>query len=511
VPARVQAYRNHIAAIEEIRDDLVHRGVDLPPQLVAIRDQLVQHAPIVREALNAPNVLDLFGGRAQLRGHNVARSMSDMQDALEDLNKQGLDLLMTPQALQQLQRSFANNGRVLQTLDALNLTKRIADVFTIRDIDQRTVALQRQPVREALQNLNIQPHNGRIIQRDFLDVLSPAVDLGYQGPGRTLQYGNTGQGLNLPKAPAFHLYNPNDFLRDGCNAPAFTLNLKLPAGYNNPDFAPAALNVHLQGRDPNTIDYFLVVQDVPWDLARGPLLFRPQSWLDPNAPYSDNATYWREFPARVGVFSRGGQPVLPLIQGQVEGQLLNATALPHREIVVHNGRGAIQPIDVNLAANGVLRERAQRNEVLTPEERGTVDTMLLNLARVNPRDLRAAGLTDPEIQYVRGPLGWTEADPDRRGTSEIVSSGNVHALVNFNMDQSQDLCSLTEDINTGRMAVTKHVFLRTEHNDIFERVLKLPGVRTYRDIQRELRQEEVRNNRIPLRGGGTMADLIDRL
>ncbi|MBI2707781.1 MAG: hypothetical protein HYX35_05680 [Proteobacteria bacterium] len=354
--------------------------------------------------------------------------------------------------------------------------------------------------------------------RNFREVLTnegleaaPIYDLGYNGrPARSLQYSGELEyaKLHLPTAPVFHPYNPTYALPDDRFAPSFSLNVKLPTGYNNLAFAPLALSRLLEQKDPNSIEYFLVVQDVPWDLTAAPLEYRPQSWLDPDAPFQTNEGYGKEFPAvNVGVFSREGTDA-PIIDGQTPGALLHAK----NQVVVHNGRAFIPHVpDIETNDKALdFRMRAENGEILKAEEeqndRGWLDTFLLTFARTG----RLAELTEKEQLRVTRDLGWKAEDSTRFGKEEIVvSSGDCFKLGNFKTDASQVLWSLTEDLTSGKIAVVKHVFLTSIDNALFEDILKRPKVKTYEDMQQELRTEDMRGNRIPLRGGGTLADELD--
>lgn len=179
---------------------------------------------------------------------------------------------------------------------------------------------------------------------EYSQVKFEICDLGYQGLSRTSQYD-----LNLPTAPVFHPYNPTDpNIEWGYTAPAFTLNLKFPCYLTH--FAPAALHKHLQGMNPADIDTFLIVQDMPWKNVL--LLLRPQSWLNPHAPFSFVGSYWKQFTIQTGLFSRN--PNGPRITNQQKDALFQTSGIvthnssPNNNLIVSSGNILdIENIDIN--------------------------------------------------------------------------------------------------------------------------------------------------------------------
>lgn len=98
------------------------------------------------------------------------------------------------------------------------------------------------------------------------------------GVGKTSQYG-----IDLPQAPFFHAYNPVMF-EDGIGAVSSTIRFKLPTEAMK-QLLPANIRKMVQSVPDHMLDIFVVSQDLPWNSGVD-ILYRPQSWLDPEAPYS---------------------------------------------------------------------------------------------------------------------------------------------------------------------------------------------------------------------------------
>jgi len=155
--------------------------------------------------------------------------------------------------------------------------------------------------------------------RDFV-----TLDLGYPGEARTHQY----EELRMPKAPVFHTYHPTGPDPRNPVTPAYSLSVKIPVALNELflTYIPPALTMQLRNTD--NIEIFWNIQDRPWALGNNPatnaLLFRPHSWLDPDAP-NIQRVYDHRFNIQAGVFSRDGRVH---IQGQGIG-LINDTSIVH--------------------------------------------------------------------------------------------------------------------------------------------------------------------------------------
>jgi hypothetical protein len=159
------------------------------------------------------------------------------------------------------------------------------------------------------------------------------ADLGYTGQkARTDQYQVVhpmlgDMTLNLPTAPVFHPYDPNNNT-DVYTKPSYSLNVKAPKFYNW--LAPTAVTTHLKrfGILESNVDFFIEVQDMPWDGV--PLLLRPQYWLSPNEPTQRPEYYSKSFDVYTGVFHvMGGNNIL--LDSQTAGQLIR-----ENRISVHN-------------------------------------------------------------------------------------------------------------------------------------------------------------------------------
>ncbi|RZI45869.1 hypothetical protein [Candidatus Finniella inopinata] len=89
----------------------------------------------------------------------------------------------------------------------------------------------------------------------------------------------------FPKTPVLHPYNPSP----GANRGMFPLTPKLKTGLSRP-LLPVALQQQIAGINDKDLDIFFVPQpyikenDINGELFDGALLFRPQYWLDPDAP-----------------------------------------------------------------------------------------------------------------------------------------------------------------------------------------------------------------------------------
>lgn len=103
--------------------------------------------------------------------------------------------------------------------------------------------------------------------------------------GRSAQYG-----LEFPKAPIMHTYNPTDpqdvdsFTSNGIGVPIILVNVRFPTK----DFVqglPPALQEHLKDKDIKQLEIFWIVQNNPWT-SKANILLRPNYWTDPDAPFS---------------------------------------------------------------------------------------------------------------------------------------------------------------------------------------------------------------------------------
>ena len=101
----------------------------------------------------------------------------------------------------------------------------------------------------------------------------------YPGIRRTQQY----EGV-FPQAPILHAYDPGFGIRAGKWVLACSLNLKLPSTFFEALPAPVLAAIAGMGLDRSQVDILCVSQDLIWDHPGPRILFRPQSWTDPDAP-----------------------------------------------------------------------------------------------------------------------------------------------------------------------------------------------------------------------------------
>lgn len=106
--------------------------------------------------------------------------------------------------------------------------------------------------------------------------------------GYTEQYG-----AFYPRAPLIHPYTMEE-KQERVNFGMLTSNIrvKLPMSKYRQSL-PHPIQKKLEGVDDSEIDLMFITQDLPWK-AKATLLYRPQYWLDPNAP-SYQAKYWKDF------------------------------------------------------------------------------------------------------------------------------------------------------------------------------------------------------------------------
>lgn len=137
------------------------------------------------------------------------------------------------------------------------------------------------------------------------------------------------QSIDLPRCPVFHPYNPlgNSTTdargktitnaRIDAGVPKFSLVVKLAMAMH-----PTNVDVHLaaNGIDPANIDYFIVMQNNPWQDE--PLLLRPHPWLHAGA--SEYAEGYNVTSNIVAASTRVGQPFFTVTDS----------------IVTHSGAGA---------------------------------------------------------------------------------------------------------------------------------------------------------------------------
>ncbi|GEM_PF-6651366 len=114
------------------------------------------------------------------------------------------------------------------------------------------------------------------------------------GIGKTNQYG----ALNLGKVPYFHAYNPIEF-GEYTGLLNSTLRLRLSTNSMRP-LLPRSIQNMVSGISDDNLDIFVVSQDLPWKPGVD-ILYRPQYWLDPEAPFAApdynhafNVTLWSQ-------------------------------------------------------------------------------------------------------------------------------------------------------------------------------------------------------------------------
>ncbi len=134
------------------------------------------------------------------------------------------------------------------------------------------------------QNTGLQTHDN-----GYVDFGGFYID---NGVGKTNQYG----GLNLGKVPYFHAYNPIEF-DEYTGLFNSTLRLRLSTNSMRP-LLPGPIQNMVSGISDSNLDIFVVSQDLPWKSGVD-ILYRPQYWLDPEAPFAApdynhafNVTLW---------------------------------------------------------------------------------------------------------------------------------------------------------------------------------------------------------------------------
>ena len=185
---------------------------------------------------------------------------------------------------------------------------------------------------------------------------------------RTAQY----EVLSLPKAPVFHPYHPSGSedgsLQPGHDLIQFSLNLKLPAVFQ--EVLPPAIQARLleRGLGPDQVDMFCVSQNLPGTAA---LLFRPHYWTDPEAPA--HGSYQSAHQVQVGIFEAA--PAVHFL-GHQPGTILQAN------ISVHPGEHSIIVSSPdNLAVAGLTPLHSQSFWTLTQVHGRAAATLHLLLSQ----------------------------------------------------------------------------------------------------------------------------------
>jgi hypothetical protein len=117
----------------------------------------------------------------------------------------------------------------------------------------------------------------------------------FPGLRRTLQYGE-----DYPKAPMLHPYFPGQNIRGGKLILTSSLNIKFPATFFEALPAPILAQIAAMGLDRSQVDILCVSQDLMWNHPGPNVLFRPQSWTDPDAPFK--GSYSTGYLVTVGLF-----------------------------------------------------------------------------------------------------------------------------------------------------------------------------------------------------------------
>jgi hypothetical protein len=148
-----------------------------------------------------------------------------------------------------------------------------------------------------------------------------------------LNVGNTEQykGTHMPQAPVVHPYGMSDEQeRERFSMPAFPYAARLSARELDPNLFPALFeaqatlrNLGIAPEDPKKVDYFIVVQDDPWndgpwfyrnpktqELIETKRLLRPQSWAFPEAPDEIGSVYSKVAKINVAIFSPNNEITL---------------------------------------------------------------------------------------------------------------------------------------------------------------------------------------------------------
>ncbi|MBY0272637.1 MAG: hypothetical protein K2X02_04395 [Alphaproteobacteria bacterium] len=153
--------------------------------------------------------------------------------------------------------------------------------------------------------------------------------------GTSAQY----EGLHLPQAPVIHPYTmaePQE--RTNFGVPSFPYAARQSAGELDPNLFPALSEAQATlrslGADPETADYFYVVQNDPWndgpwfyqnpktkELIETKRLLRPQYWAFPDVLGSSKVAYEQNAGIKVGILSPNNSVTLSRnLEGKIQSE-----------------------------------------------------------------------------------------------------------------------------------------------------------------------------------------------
>lgn len=168
------------------------------------------------------------------------------------------------------------------------------------------------------------------------------------GVGTTKQYG-----LELPRAPFFHVYHPIQFEDfEDAGSVSSTVRLRIPTREMR-QHLPDNVKREVSRVSDENLDIYVVSQNLPWkdELA---ILYRPQYWLDPEAPF-EQAGYNHEFQVSLLAYPT---PQGKTISGEEGHHNINVNS--HTE----EGTNWIVSSGSIPSADGVLKEDVIENDEL---------------------------------------------------------------------------------------------------------------------------------------------------
>ena len=200
------------------------------------------------------------------------------------------------------------------------------------------------------------------------------------GVGKTKQYG-----LELARAPYFHAYDPLQF-ETGEATISSTVRFKLPTASMR-QFLPAAIKGLITGIPDANLDIFVVSQNLPWK-ADVDILYRPQSWLDPIAPFAEEG-YNHAFdvtlsshPTPVGrTISHAEGPISDSVNSHTEAGtnwIVSSGLTPSAGGVLNEKRGQNFTLFTLTKVNGVAAYQPKRGRIQAPDRHALTLHLMLN-------------------------------------------------------------------------------------------------------------------------------------
>lgn len=202
------------------------------------------------------------------------------------------------------------------------------------------------------------------------------------GVGKTKQYG-----LELARAPYFHAYDPLQF-EAGEATISSTVRFKLPTTSMR-QFLPAAIKGLITGIPDANLDIFVVSQDLPWK-ADVDILYRPQYWLDPIAPFEqegyDHAFHvsLSSHPTPVGItISHAEGPISDGVNSHTEAGtnwIVSSGPTPSAGGVLNEKRGQNFTFFTLTKVNAVTQYQPASGRIQGPERHALTLHLILNSA-----------------------------------------------------------------------------------------------------------------------------------